>query len=90
MSWFKAKIKSNLEVAKGDTIKNSQVTINSNSSDSSVIMEIYRALGRVEGQVKCMIKDINYIKSKVGDLDDRIINLENKTPAQLMKMGKLK
>lgn len=63
-----------VESKKGDTIKNSQIIMNDNSSN--ILGEVYRAIGRLEGNVKCMSKDITYIKSKFEDLDDRITKME--------------
>lgn len=71
---FKLKNKVAVNSNKGDTIKNSQIIMNDNSTN--ILSEVYRAIGRLEGNVKCMSKDISYIKSKFEDLDDRITKME--------------
>lgn len=87
MSWFKAKINTNVNSNKGDTIKNSNISISDNTS--SMLVEIYRSVGRLEGQCKCMLKDINYIKSKFEDIDERLTKVEL-TPNELIKRGRLR
>lgn len=71
---FGLKSKVDVNSNKGDTIKNSQIIMNDNSTH--ILSEVYRAIGRLEGNVKCMSKDITYIKSKFEDLDDRISKVE--------------
>lgn len=87
MSWFKAKVNTHVNTNKGDTFKNSNINISDNNT--SMLAEIYRSVGRLEGQCKCMLKDITYIKSKFEDIDDRLTKVEL-TPAQMIKTGRLK
>lgn len=75
MSWFKAKINSKVDVAKGDTIKNSNINITSNTD--TILMEIYNKLGKLEGQVKCISKDVTYIRNTIEDHAERIAKIEH-------------
>lgn len=75
MSWFKAKIDSKVNASKGDTIKNSNINISNNTDH--VIMEIYNKLGRVEGQVRCISKDVTYIRDTIEEHTERIAKLEH-------------
>lgn len=88
MSWFKAKVNTNVNTNKGDTFKNSNISIGSGDTNSMMV-EIYRSVGRLEGQCKCMLKDIAYIKHKMEDIDDRVTKVEL-TPGDLIKRGRLK
>lgn len=72
---WKFGIKSKVDVAssKGDTIKNSQIIMGDNHS--SMLSEVYRAIGRLEGNVKCMSKDVAYIRSKIEDHDEKLAKI---------------
>lgn len=85
MSWLKAKISSNVNNKKGDTFKNSNVNISDISS--SMLVEIYRSVGMLEGQVKLLLKDIHYIRNKFEDIDERLTKVEL-TTKELVRKGK--
>lgn len=71
------KIKSKVDVnkASGDSIKNSNITIN--STDSQVLMEIYHKMGRLEGEFKAVKTDIKYIRSHIEDHSERLAKVEH-------------
>lgn len=73
--WFKTKLNNKVDVSKGDTIKNSNITIASNQDH--ILMEIYNKLGRLEGQVKCISKDVTYIRETIEDHTERIAKIEH-------------
>lgn len=74
---WKFGLKSGVKVdsKKGDSIKNSNITIHSQSD--SVITEIYRIVGKLEGSMSAVKSDVKYIRSKFEELDDRVDALEH-------------
>lgn len=68
MAWFKVKSKVDVNSNRGDSIKNSNITINSSNKD--VTMEIYYKLGRVESDIKNIYHEIKDIKSDIKDIHD--------------------
>lgn len=73
--WFKTKLDNKVNVSKGDSIKNSNITISNNTD--TILMEIYNKLGRLEGQVKCISKDVTYIRDTIEEHTERIAKLEH-------------
>lgn len=71
---WKFGLKNNVKVDKGDSIKNSNITIDNSSSD--MIVEMYRVIGRLEGEFKGIKNDIKYIRRHVEEHDDKIKDIE--------------
>lgn len=72
---WKFGLKSKVSVDKGDSIKNSNITIN--SSDSHILHEIVRAVGRLEGEMKCMKSDLKYVRKHIEESDEELNKIKH-------------
>lgn len=66
---FGFKNRVDVQSQKGDTIKNSHVVINGQTSQKDVIIEIYYKLGKLETNIKNIYHDINEIKQDIDNLN---------------------
>lgn len=74
---WKIKNKVDVNKASGDSIKNSNITIQSSDNSTTMMVEIYRALGRLEGEFKHIKGDIKYIRTNMEKYDERLDKIEH-------------
>lgn len=71
---WKLGLKNNVKVDKGDSIKNSNITID--NGNDAMIIEMYRVIGRLEGEFKGIKNDIKYIRKHIEEHDDKLKDIE--------------